>query len=364
MKSLVLSLVCLVAMLSTAAALEPYYSFQPKGGTTKIPAAFQAWHAQFEDDKDYGESWFFFTQTNDGAVLFAMLSITNLGLRTFEGTVDAQFYTPDGKVHNAHKEYKRDKVTASTDKMDVKIGHNYVTGGGGVYKIGIEEAGMKLDLTLKNVLPPYMFGNGKVEFYKDRSAEWTMGLNVPRGASAGSLSVDGKSYDLAGTGYHDHGWATVKLPDIFTSWYTLRAYDSKYAFVLHKQKMEKDFGGKVHQFGLFGVDGKLKGALRNFSFSPTQQVKDKKSKYTIPTAFNLALKTGEYTVKGTVTRTRHLDTLDVLGQVSWPVRVVIKAFYSNPFMHRYLAKLELDVTDKDGNTEHVSTLGVVEANFF
>lgn len=363
MKKLILMLMFLFVMLNVSHAAEKFTSFEGKN-TVNIPDAFKAWHNKFENNKDYGESWFFMVQTDDGGVLFALATITNLGLRTFDGIVDAQFYTPDGKNYSLHSENKRDSIKASTDKMDVKIGKTRTWGSGSNYHFTTSEKDMQIKLDVTNVLPSYMFGNGTVHFFEDRSSEWSIGINTTRGKSSGQLTVGGKTYSLKGRAYHDHGWATIKMPEAFSKWFALRIYDPKYTLVLHKQFLTKKFGSGRHTFGYFGTNEKLIGSTRNFAFDLTNVRKDKKSGYSMPTAFKVSVKTGGYTVTGTVKESRFLESIDVLGQVSWPVRIVIKAFYSKPYMHRYIAQYELDITDNEGKTEHISGQGVVEANFF
>jgi len=353
----------MILSIGNAVAAEPFTSFEGKG-TIKIPETFQAWHSQFEKNKDYGESWFFMVQTDEGGVLFALATITNLGLRTFDGIVDAQFYTPDGQAHALHSEYKRKDIDSSTEKMDVKIGKTHTWGSGKNYHFVSNEKQMQIKLDVKNAMASYMFGDGKVHFFEDRSSEWSMGVNSTRGSASGKVTINGKTYSLKGNAYHDHGWATIKMPEAFSKWFSLRIYDKDYTIVLHKQTLTKKFGGKKHTFGYFGTDKKLIGSMRRFAFKETAVKKDSKSKYKVPRKFKVSFKSGGYTIKGTVEESKFLESIDVLGQVSWPVRIIIKAFYSKPFMHRYLAQYELDVTDKEGKIEHISGLGVVEANFF
>ncbi len=361
--------ICLMAFVvamftaSLTQAAEPFFSFEPADKTGRVPQSFQGWHSQFEDDNDYGESWFFLAHANDGGVLFAMLSITNLGLRTFDGRLDAQYYDADGTPYRFHKELKRDSVKALKDKMDVTVGKSRAWGGGSSYNISIDYPEFKMQMNIKNKLPSLIVGDGSVKFFKDKSSEWTLGMNVPRGTTSGKLTVKGKSFDLAGNGYHDHGWSTIKMPDIMSKWYSLRLYGEKYSIIFHQQTMSKKFGKKSHKLGVFGVDGKMIAPIRHFTFTPTEWEKHKAG-YKIPLAFDVALKAGGYDVKGTVRMDTFLDAIDVLGQVSWPIRIVIKAFYSNPYMYRYVGAYELDITAPDGSKEHISGKSVIESNYF
>jgi hypothetical protein len=343
-------------------AAKPFFAFD----TTVIkpvPTRAQAWHPQFEKDSDYGESWFSMVQADSGAVLFAMVTITNLGLKTFDGIIDVNFYDPAGKAHYFHKELKRDSVTASTAAMDTTVGPARVWGGKGQYHLTLTDDAMSIKLDVASWLPTAMFGDGAVRFFSDKSAEWTLGMTVPYGRSTGELTTGGRTFNLAGYVYSDHGYATIKMPDFVRTWRTLRAYKGKRAIVMHDLFFTKKFDEKELAFGVFTADGKTMLPMREISFKPTAFRKDK-SKYDVPTAYDLSFKAGDYTVSGKVNEKRFLDGVDVLGQVSWPVRVLIKAFYANPFMFRSTMTYELSITAADGTVENLSGSTVVESNVF
>jgi hypothetical protein len=346
-----------------AHAAEAVFAFE-KEGPSMLDAKGQAWHAEFEKNGDYGESWFFMDRTADGGTMFAMLSITNLGLHTYDGICDVSYYSADGKTHSMHKELRRDDIVASTAKMDTKIGKNRTWVEGDTYRFKVDEAEMKLDLIYRAQVPAYQFGGGHIRFYADKSVDWGMGIMAPRAAVAGSLTVDGKTYDMAGLGYSDHSYTTIKLPTMLSRWITLRLYDPKYTFIVHDQKLGDKFGGTANRFGLLGTADSMVGASRSFTYEPVTWRKDEKSGYKMPTEFQVEFKAGGSTVRGTVKEERFLESIDVLSQVSWPVRTLIKAFYSKPYLMRYLVHYELDVTNAEGTTEHIAGLATAEANFY
>jgi hypothetical protein len=354
--TLILSLLCALP----AFAAEPISKFEPDG-TSGVTPDFQRWHPEFEDIGDYGESWFYVARVDDGSTLFVMLSITNLGLSTFSASVDLQFYAMDGRKWNQHYEYDRDEISAAPDRQDITIGPCRTWGGGNAYHVTIDESDVKLDFHLANELPSYKFGSGKVLFYADQSAEYTLGVSAPRAVSSGSVTLDGQRFDLAGHGYHDHGWATLKTPSFIKRWYALRMFDEKYTLVLHRQFLQPKFGGGENNFGLLGVDDKIVGSTRNFWLNATEHRQE--AGHQLPTELQILVNTSGYKVEGTVTELRYQESIDVLGRISFPVRMAIKAFYSDPWFLRYMGQCELDVT-KDGVTEHVSHECLVEIDYY
>jgi len=111
-----------------------------------------------------------------------------------------------------------------------------------------------------------------------------------------------------------------------------------------------------------GVDGKLVGATKNFVLNPSQPRDVPGAR--MPTKLDVRVKTGGYEVTGTVTELRFQDSIDVLGSVSLPVRLAIKALYTNPYLMRYAGHYEFDVTDKDDATEHIAGECLVEVDTY
>ncbi len=352
-------LTCLIVSFAAIAA-EPISLFEPDG-TRGVDGEWQRWHPEFEDVADYGESWFYVARTDDGGALFVMFSITNLGLSTFSSSVDLQYYAPDGRKWNLHHEYDRDDISAAPDRQDITIGPCRTWGGGNAYHVTIDEDDVKLDFHLANELPPYKFGSGKVLFYADQSKEYTLGVSAPRAVSSGTVSFGSTTFDLAGHGYHDHGWATIKMPSFIKEWYALRMFDEDYTLVLHRQFLQPKFGGGENKFGLLGHDGKIVGSTRNFWLRGTEFREE--SGHRLPTELQVLVNTGGYQVEGTITELRYQESIDVLGRISFPVRMAIKAFYSDPWFLRYMGQCELDIT-KDGVTEHVSHECLVEIDYY
>ncbi len=352
----------LILLPATAPAAEPFHAFEP-GGEPGTSPRFQAWHPEFEDSGSYGESWFFLVRTDEGGVLFALLSITNLGLRTFDGTYELDYYAPDGSKLNVHREFTRDQVTASAEKMDVTIASARAWGGGNRYHLTMEDVDARLKLDITNLLQPYKFGDGSIAFYEDRRETWTLGIHTPCGRSSGTLVAGERTYNLDGFAYHDHAWANIKVPTFVAKWYTLRVLEQDLAIVLHQQVLTDTFGGATVRFGLVGMDGKIVASSRHFSLQPTAW-RDVASGFKIPSAYRLLINANGCKIEGTIRETRFDAAIDVLGQVSWPIRMAIKAFYTNPYFHRYRGQYELDVTDRRGTVRHVSGTAVLEANYF
>jgi hypothetical protein len=174
----VLTSLFVVLPLSAAHAPSRHALRDPRIKT--VPTAFQAWHPAFEKNNDYAEVW------SGGPrgrrrVLFASLMITNLGLKTFDGIIDVQFYAADGSKYYLHKELRRDKVEASTTEMDVTIEEARVWRDEAGYHLRLRYEEMGIDLDIVDKTPSVLFGNGKV-----RSSR----TNPPNGPSESTFPME------------------------------------------------------------------------------------------------------------------------------------------------------------------------------
>jgi hypothetical protein len=339
----------------------PFFAFEKT--TETFDSRSKGWHREYETNNSYAETWFFMVQTKQGGVLFVTLSISNLGMRTFDGACDVRFYAASGDRYDAYAQYRRKDISGARDHLDLTIGPNRLVSNGRTYHLKINEEKLQLDMTMINVLPEFQFGNGRVLFYRDRSAAWNIRFNAPRAATTGTITVAGKTLRLDGDGYHDHIWSTIKLPTFADKWYSLRLYDKRFSIILHQIHLTDKFGGGKICAGIIGDKDRLI-PFRRFSYQPLKWRKDETSGLPIPEALALSIKKDGYTIDGTIEEARFLDSIDVLGRLSWSTRALIKTFYTRPYLVRYQAWCDIQLTDNSGARHPISGLGVVGSNFY
>lgn len=348
--------------VQSASAATPYYPFE-EAEPKMLETTQRRWHKEYENSRNYGESWFFLVYTKQGGVLFANISITNLGLRTFDSAIDIRFYAPEGKVYRCFKDYRRQDLFATAEGLDLTIGGSHLKGDENAYYLSIDEAQFQMDLTLVKTLPSFQFGNGRVDFYKDRSVEWNLNLDAPRADASGTLTAEGKMFSLVGNGYHDHTWATIMLPTFMEKWYSLRFFQERFSIVIFQIHLTRKFGGGMLCAGLIG-DGSNLTPIRSFLYKPLKWRREQTSGLDMPTELQLCIKTADYSITGSIKEMQFLDSIDVLARVPWPIRKIVKATYTRPFLIRYLARCDLDVTRQDGVRQQISVTGVAGLNSY
>jgi hypothetical protein len=340
---------------------KPFFAFEKTHD--EFDTTSRNWHREYEKNNSYAESWFFLVQTQQETVLFVTLSVTNLGIRTFDAVCDVRFYASNGDQYGTYAQYRRKDVSGARNKLDLTIGPNQLVHMDRTYRLSIAENDLQLDLTLENVLPEFQFGNGRVLFYEDRSAEWNIRFDAPRAVAKGILTVADKTFSLDGDGYHDHVWSSIKLPTFAKKWYTLRLYDERFTIILHQIHLADTFGGGKICAGIIGDNNRLI-PFRTYCYNPLKWRKDATSGLQIPEELALSIRTKEYTVEGTVKEVRFLESVEVLSRLSWSIRTAVKVFYSKPYLIRYQAQCDINLIDNSGVRYPISGLGVVGANYY
>jgi hypothetical protein len=72
------------------------------------------------------------------------------------------------------------------------------------------------DLTLRRRVASYRPATGYIKA-GDRFFAWLVA--VPEGAVTGTLTADGATRQVTGSGYHDHNWGNVSPADLFDNWW-------------------------------------------------------------------------------------------------------------------------------------------------
>ncbi len=193
------------------------------------------------------EWWYFDAHFNDGStavIVYATKPIINPGvpltpnlsltLTRADGTKTAEFALPPA-----------DQFAASCEMCDVRIGSSWVkqTGQGTcwTFHLHAETTSLSADLTFTGLVPPWRPGAGK-SFFGDLDHYFAWLPSIPFGTVEGTLTYDGQTRTVRGTGYHDHNWGNVALPSVMDHWYWGRAHVGDYTLIFVEQIALKKYG--------------------------------------------------------------------------------------------------------------------------
>ncbi|MCK5811676.1 MAG: hypothetical protein KAG94_02145 [Clostridiales bacterium] len=143
------------------------------------------------------------------------------------------------KISNLSK----NTFTSSKKSCDVKIGPNWVKGDLKTYTLHAKVEDIIADLTFNGIVPPFRPRDGKI-FFGDINHYFGWVAPIPYGTVSGTLTYNGKTHKVTGSGYHDHNWGNLALPSVQDHWYWGRAQFDDYTIIFVEQITRKKFGSK------------------------------------------------------------------------------------------------------------------------
>jgi hypothetical protein len=166
---------------------------------------------------EYFEWWYFDGLFDDGTVFVVWFGDNWLyGSHKRAVSIDL---TPPGKPTRHIVRTFDDPGAFSSDHADVQLGPHSFKGDLETYAIHVDATdtgGVGCDLTLRRRVASYRPGTGYIEA-GDRFFAWLVA--VPEGAVAGTLTADGVTRQVTGSGYHEHNWGNVSPANLFENWW-------------------------------------------------------------------------------------------------------------------------------------------------
>ena len=90
-------------------------------------------------------------------------------------------------------------------------------------------------------------------------------------------------------------------------------------------------------------DGEILTATDDYACTVTAMTAVRKAPHPRPEGYLVDMARDGYRVRGTVRVTRVFQNEDVLANLSWPVRLAVKAFYAKPWLFRMRGEYDLEV---------------------
>ena len=166
---------------------------------------------------EYFEWWYFDGLLDDGTVVVVWFG-DNWLYGSQKRAVNIEL-TPPGKPTRRVMRTFDDPGAFASDQANVQIGPHSFKGNLQTYAIHVDAAetgGVGCDLTLRRRVASYRPATGYIKA-GDRFFAWLVA--VPEGAVTGTLTADGVTRQVTGSGYHDHNWGNVSPADLFDNWW-------------------------------------------------------------------------------------------------------------------------------------------------
>ncbi|MEV7342137.1 lipocalin-like domain-containing protein [Streptomyces sp. NPDC093544] len=208
------------------------------------------------------EWWYFDCVLDDGSTLVINFMIKDF--RVGKGVnqppapvVTIELDRPDGThIERTSPEHPDDHDFA-TDRCDVRIGDNRITGDLHTYRIHADIDGVVADITLTGQVPSWRPETGHITFGEEKQKYFAWLPSVPQGRVEATLTIDGTTETRTGTGYHDHNWGDAEMARLMHHWYWARAEAGDYAVIASYITAEKKYGSAEVPIFMLAKNGKI-----------------------------------------------------------------------------------------------------------
>jgi predicted secreted hydrolase len=238
-----------------------------------------------------------------------------------------------------------DQFSASSEICDVRIGPSWVkqTGFGTCwnFKLHAQTDALAADLTFTGLVPAWRPGAGK-SFFGDLEHYFAWLPSIPYGAIEGTLTYDGQTHRVRGTGYHDHNWGNVALPSVMDHWYWGRAHIDDYTLIFVEQVALKKYGSmRLPVFLLAKGDKVLVDDARYLTMQARDFIHHPGGRE-YPREVDFIWTSAQGQVRLELREQKLIEGVSLLGALP-PVKRTLARLFANPYYFRFNGVLDLKI---------------------
>jgi hypothetical protein len=303
------------------------------------------------------EWWYFDGLLDDGTVLVVWFG-DNWLYGSHKRAVNIEL-TPPGKPTRRIMRTFDDPGAFSSDHANVQIGPHSFEGDLQTYAIHVDAAetgGVGCDLALHRRVASYRPATGYIKA-GDRFFAWLVA--VPEGAVTGTLTADGVTRQVTGSGYHDHNWGNVSPANLFDNWWWGRGLSDGHTVIASDIHGKEAVGGTRIPLFFVGDDHQVQVNAYGSDVSAQEGAlvrhPDPKHERPIPSGVSFATADGsraEFEISD-----RLLTSGNLLSDQSFIIKMAATIMSKKPWYSRFESPLTLKLPGQpphegNGNLEY------------
>jgi len=331
----------------------------PTGEALNRP--FNMQHAAYRPSsrEQYFQTWNAYWKTDSGFHVFANFVISNMGIGDNTCGLNIAIVRPDGTSDVETLQLKGKHFKGRTDKLLVECGHAKWAGNETTLEIKAQLKRLAIDVVLHRTAP----GFDPPNLYLDPEHEDEIGYNMPHinSTATGSIRIDNTSHKLKGKAIVEHLAQNIALYDYSRIWHRIRVMDGETALVIGGFEPSKDLASGYTLLVLTKGD-KVIHATDRAVLKATAFETDPESGYAVPIKFEVIVDDPKLQLKATLKRERSVNRIDVLEQLNWFLRVIVRTFFTNPWLFRQEVNVQATYSVA-GETYEMNTKAMQEAIF-
>lgn len=310
------------------------------------------WHPM--DAETYMESWLLVARAENGGFLFASFVVGNAGLGDHNPGLGITYYAPDGTVYAHDFKLDREDLRASTESLNLTMGDMRLWREGGKIHLKVPRDEISVDCLISPEAPFWRHGSGRMILGRAEDS-WNWAVLAPRGKISGAVTVNGKSYDLAGYGYLDHTWSNKSFFDFSKSWLSMRFHGREWTVNFVQMIASDGLGGRP----VYSLMITRPGKPIQYTDRVDMQVREweQTDGYRHPVAYSLTGDLGETRLRVEAKTLRHAETIDPLRSLSSVERKVVHLLVAKPVMYRLVMDVAVTLEENEQNeTEKLTAI--------
>lgn len=290
------------------------------------------------------EWWYFDASFDDGSTCVVVFYTKPLLDRRgpLKPSIQLNITRPDGTRLKKMPVFPREQFSALKKSCDVKIAENWVKGDLKTYTLHAESGGLAADLTFKSLVPARRAGPG-LNYYEMKGEKekyyFAWFPPVPHGTVEGTLTYDGITRQVKGTGYHDHNWGNLGVPLVMSHWYWGRAVVGDYLLIFAQMYALPSYGSREIPVFILGKGQELLVGESALKLEISDIVRHPGGRE-YPEKLSLKWESGGESVEAVITGPKIIEARSMLDLVP-PVKRKIARLFANPYYFRFEGDIEL-----------------------
>ncbi|CAG8467127.1 8977_t:CDS:2 [Ambispora gerdemannii] len=295
------------------------------------------------------ETQTFYLTTNEGHFAFVQMVHSNIGVWSPTIQFTARFFgggiNTFKSVNMSNFKLSQDKRSATADNMAIKLDDTCTR-----YKVTLNhKTELTVEFEIERVDRSFKIGEGKTYFGKDQKG-FVEHKFWPKCKVTGNIVVDGRAFDVSGTGLFVHAIQSMKPHLIATRWNFLSFQAPNASLAMMEFETTPQYGStKVNQGSLI-VNDKLVGVSVENAAEFLETELDPQTGYHIPNVIHYTwkgktLETGEEFQASLKIRPETLmDKIDVLNEVPYFLKKIVQAFVAKPYIYQWFNAATVEIT--------------------
>lgn len=202
------------------------------------PETIEVWEDGRRSGNDSPNDWewwysdFIFDDGSTAVVQFFTKAGRKIGHAGDFPSINIRIKLADGTELKDNIDFKVSEASFSTDRCDVRMRGNVFEGNLRSYHVRAHsKKGFGIDVTLESTAKPYRPGSAYIQMGNPEHF-YTWFCAVPAGKARGTLTCNGETREVRGTGYHDHQWGNTNFLKEWNHWLWARQRFDDYSMLV------------------------------------------------------------------------------------------------------------------------------------